>query len=343
MTSMTHTMRAAVLHRARDLRLEEREVPRPTAGEALVAVESVGLCGSDLHYYLHGRNGTNTVRSPAVLGHEIGGTVTEAGRGVPADLVGARVVVEPAMPCRICELCIGGRYNLCPNSTCLGSPPTDGGLSVYVCVSAAQLHRAPAGLSRQAVPVLEPLAVAVHAMRRAAFTAGQSVLVTGAGPVGLLVAQVARAWGAGEITVSDVDPARLDAARALGLDRAVHPEEIGDHRADRGLECSGAPSALPGALAATRPGGRVVLVGTMPGSDTAAPLSLVQRHEVDLVGTFRYAGSFPAAVDLVRRGAVEINTLVTSAYPLDKAEGAFLHAAGGAGLKTTIDCSAEIS
>ncbi|MQA06869.1 MAG: alcohol dehydrogenase catalytic domain-containing protein [Streptosporangiales bacterium] len=114
------TVRTAVLHGAKDLRLERRPAPRPAAGEALVAVEAVGLCGSDLHYYLDGRNGTNELRGPAVLGHEIGGTVTDG----PADLLGTRVVVEPAVPCRVCASCVGGRYNLCQNGSCLGSPPT---------------------------------------------------------------------------------------------------------------------------------------------------------------------------------------------------------------------------
>jgi L-iditol 2-dehydrogenase len=332
-------MRAAVLYGAGDLRLEERRVPDLHAADALIAVESVGLCGSDLHYYQDGRNGPNVVRSPAVLGHEIGGTVAAVGPGVSADLVGTRVVVEPAAPCRICPPCTSGRYNLCPNGVCLGSPPIAGGLAQHVVVPAAQLHRAPDGLDRNAVPVLEPLAVAVHALRRAAFAPGQSVLVTGAGPVGLLVAQVATAWGACEVTVTDVDEARLEAARGLGIDTAVHPEQLGDAQVDRSLECSGAPAALAGALAATRPGGRVVLVGTMPTGDLAAPLGLLQRYEVDLVGTFRYAGTFPTAVGLVARGEVDIARLVTATYPLANAVDAFAYAASGAGLKTTIDCT----
>lgn len=329
-------MRAAVLHGAEDLRVDTRPVPRPATGEALVAVEAVGLCGSDLHYYLDGRNGTNEVREPAVLGHEIGGIVTEG----PDGLVGARVVVEPATPCRVCASCVGGRYNLCPHSTCLGSPPTDGGLAEYVSVPVPQLHRAPDGLAPPAVPVLEPLAVAVHALRRAGFSPGESVLVTGAGPVGLLVAQAARAWGAAEVTVADPAGERLAAAQDLDV-RAVHPDELAGLRASLGVECSGAAAALPGLLASTEPGGRVMLVGTMPAGDVAAPLSLVQRYEVDLVGTFRYAASFPAAIDLARRGAVDVGALVTASFPLHRAAEAFGHAAGGAGLKTVVDCTRQ--
>ncbi len=331
-------MQAAVLHGAKDLRMEKRDIPPPASGEVVVAVESVGLCGSDLHYYLEGRNGSNVVRSPVILGHEIGGTVAEVGSGVSDSMLGARVVVEPAVACRTCPTCAAGRYNLCEHSACLGSPPTDGGLAEYVSVPMPQVHRVPETLPAQAVAVLEPLAVAVHALRRAAFVPGESVLITGAGPVGLLVAQVAQAWGARDITVSDVHDARLQAARALGIERTLRPEELGGLRVDRGLECSGAPSALAGALTATKPGGRVVLVGTMPEGDIAARLGVVQRYEVDLVGTFRYAASFPAAVDLVERGAVDVASLVTAAYPLHRAEEAFAHAASGAGLKTVVQC-----
>lgn len=338
---MSTTMRAAVLHAAKDLRIEPRPVPRPGAGEALVAVESVGLCGSDLHYYLDGRNGTNELRAPAVLGHEIGGTVTALGAGVPDDLSGARVVVEPAVPCRTCPACIGGRYNLCPHGRCLGSPPTDGGLAEYVAVPATQLHRAPDPLPPHAVPLLEPLAVAVHALRRAHVEAGQSLLVTGAGPVGLLVTQVARAWGVSEIVVSDMDEDRLAVARELGASRAVHPGDLGGVRVARGIECSGAAAALPGLLAAVEPGGRAVLVGTLRAGDVPAPLGLVQRYEVDLVGTFRYAASFPPAVELVRRGAVNLTALAGTNFPIEDADEAFRHAASGAGLKTTIDCTIQ--
>ncbi|MBB4934456.1 L-iditol 2-dehydrogenase [Lipingzhangella halophila] len=336
---MTGTMRAAVLYGAEDLRIDERPVPRPEAGEALVAVETVGLCGSDLHYYLDGRNGTNQVRGPVVLGHEVGGRVADLGPGAPEDLAGARVVVEPAVPCRTCAACVSGRYNLCPHTACLGSPPTDGGLAEYLRVPAVQLHRVPDDLPRRAVPLLEPLAVAVHALRRAAFVPGQSVLVTGAGPIGLLVAQVARSWGAAEVTVSDIDADRLTAARALGVSRTATPAELDGLRVARSLECSGAPAALPGLLAATEPGGRAVLVGTLQGGEVPAPLGLVQRYEIDLVGTFRYAAGFPPAVDLVRRGAVDLTALVTAGFSLDEADRAFRHAAGGAGLKTTIDCT----
>lgn len=208
----------------------------------------------------------------------------------------------------------------------------------YLTVPAAQLHRAPDGIDAAAVPLLEPLAVAVHALCRSRFTAQESVLITGAGTIGLLVAQVARAWGAREVVLSDVDPQRLRTARTFGFECAVSAAELDVLRADRALECSGSIEALANALAATRPGGSVTLVGTLPGQH-GAELSAVQRHEVDLVGAFRYAGSFPDAVDLVDRGAVDVTRLVTDRFPLGRATEAFERARSGRGLKTVIDCT----
>ncbi|WP_017975944.1 alcohol dehydrogenase catalytic domain-containing protein [Actinopolyspora halophila] len=336
---MSATMSAAVLHGAGDLRVEQRPVPRASAGQALLAVGHVGLCGSDVHYYRDGRNGNNELRAPAVLGHEIGGRVVEVGPEVPDELVDATVVVEPAVPCRYCSLCTAGRYNLCGNGYCLGSPPEDGGLAEYIAVDAAQLHRAPEGLPAAAVPSLEPLAVAVHALRRTGFAPGQSVLVTGAGPVGLLVAQVALAWGARRVTLSDVDESRLETARAVGVERAFRPDELDGLRVERALECSGAVSALDTGVAATVPGGRLGLVGTVPDEAVRARLAPVQRYEIDLVGAFRYAGGFPEAIRLVEDGSVDLVALGTATYPLERAAEALDRASSGTGVKTTVECT----
>ncbi|NHD17598.1 MULTISPECIES: alcohol dehydrogenase catalytic domain-containing protein [unclassified Actinopolyspora] len=336
---MSATMSAAVLHGAADVRVERRAVPRAAAGQALLAVGHVGLCGSDVHYYRDGRNGNNELRAPAVLGHEIGGRVVEVGPEVPDELVGATAVVEPAVPCRHCSSCTAGRYNLCANGHCLGSPPNDGGLAEYVAVDAAQLHRAPAGLPAAAVPSLEPLAVAVHALRRTGFAPGQSVLVTGAGPVGLLVGQVALAWGARRVTLTDVDESRLEIARTVGIERAFLPDELDGLRVERALECSGAVSALDTGVAATVPGGRVGLVGTVPDEAVRARLAPVQRYEIDLVGAFRYAGGFPEAIRLVEDGLVDLVSLGTASYPLERAAEALERASSGTGVKTTVECT----
>ena len=337
---MTTTMTAAVLHGARDLRIEDVPVPTAGEGEVLLRVDGVGLCGSDVHYYLDGRNGSNVVREPAILGHEIAGTVVDTGPGVSAQLLGCRVVVEPAVSCGHCAQCAAGRYNLCGAGRCLGSPPTHGGLARHVVAPAVLLHVVPAGLDPVAGPLVEPLAVAVHAMNRAGLAAGADVLVSGGGPVGLLVAQVARQRGARSVTVVDPAVERLQVARDLGFERAVTPDQV-DGAFDAVLECSGAPAALGAALRSARPGRRVVMVGTPPAGEIAVPLGLVQRYEVDVVGCFRYAYAFPEAVRLAASGEVELARLVTARFPLREAREALVHAASGQGVKTVVEPEPE--
>ena len=334
------TMTAAVLHGAQDLRIEDVPAPEAGEGEVLLRVDGVGLCGSDVHYYLDGRNGTNVVRAPAILGHEIAGTVVDTGPAVSEDLRGSRVVVEPAAWCGHCRHCAAGRYNLCEAGRCLGSPPTHGGLARWVVAPENLVHVLPAGLDPVVGPLIEPLAVAVHAMNRAGLAADVDVMVSGGGPVGLLVAQVARQRGARSVTVVDPVAERLQVARDLGFDRAVTPDEV-DGGFDAVLECSGAPAALGAALRIARPGGRVVLVGTPPAGEIPVSLGVVQRYEVDIIGCFRYAHAFPEAVRLAASGDVELARLVTARFPLRQAREALVHAASGQGVKTIVEPGQE--
>lgn len=323
----TTTRRAAVLHGPKDLRMEDRPVPEPGEGEVLVAVRAVGLCGSDLHYYEHGENGPNVLRRPTVLGHEPAGhTVGDTG-GLPD---GTPVAVEPAHPCGRCALCRAGRYNLCPKGTCFGSPPTDGALTELVAVPRDFVHPLPDGMDVRLGALVEPLAVAVHAVRRAAVEPGQRVLVTGAGPIGVLVAQVAAASGA-VVTVSDVAPARREFAARLGFDTvdaaALTPDPERAHALadpeghDTVLDCSGVGPALVSGIRALRPGGTAVVVGNPVRPDTELPLAWMQRQELTLLTSFRYAaGDFAAAVRLAGSGRVRLEGLVTAEFPLERAD-----------------------
>lgn len=332
MTKETKTHRAAVLHGPKDLRIEERPVPAPGPGEVLVHVAAVGLCGSDLHYYAHGENGPNVLRAPTVLGHEPSGTVLARGPGAERHPVGAPVAVEPAHPCGRCALCRAGRYNLCPRGTCFGSPPTDGALAEHLVVPEDFVHPLPASMDVRHGALIEPLAVAVHAVRRAGLVPGGRVLVTGAGPIGLLVLQVALAAGAASVTVSDVADARLRHAAGLGA-RTVGAAELTPDPArataladpdgfDVALDCSGNGGALVGAVRALRPGGTAVVVGNPSAPVTELPLAWMQRQEMSLVTAFRYAGDFPAAVALAGTGRIRLDSLVTASFPLDRADAA---------------------
>ncbi|MGP3770332.1 NAD(P)-dependent alcohol dehydrogenase [Streptomyces sp. SDT5-1] len=323
----TTTHRAAVLHGPKDLRVEDRPVPQPGADEVLVAVRAVGLCGSDLHYYEHGENGPNVLRRPTVLGHEPAGHTVGDADGLPA---GTPVAIEPAHPCGRCALCRAGRYNLCPQGTCFGSPPTDGALTELVAVPRDFVHPLPDGMDVKLGALVEPLAVAVHAVRRAAVEPGQRVLVTGAGPIGVLVAQVAAACGA-TVTVSDVAPARREFAQRLGLASvdaaALTPDPARAHALaapegyDTVLDCSGVGPALVSGIRALRPGGTAVVVGNPVHPDTELPLAWMQRQELTLLTSFRYAaGDFAAAVRLAGAGRVRLDGLVTAEFPLERAD-----------------------
>ncbi|WP_338596105.1 alcohol dehydrogenase catalytic domain-containing protein [Saccharopolyspora sp. SCSIO 74807] len=319
--------RAAVLHAPEDVRVQEVEPEPLRPGAVRIAVAATGLCGSDLHYYADGRNGPNVLRTPTVLGHESAGSITEIGDGVDPDLLGRLVAAEPARPCRRCETCASGRYNLCPAGRCFGSPPTHGTIRSSVVVDAELAHAVPQNVDPAEAALVEPLAVACWAARRAGIVSGSSVLVTGAGPIGQLAVAAARAAGAARIVLTDVDPRRLASAAGAGAD------EVLDTSADQlptgfdhQLECSGAPEAL--APAALVPGGVLALVG-VPAGRAPSPelLAAAQRWEIDVRGCFRYGpGAFRAAVGMVRAGRVDLARMVTGRFPLEQT-GVALHTA----------------
>ena len=315
-------MRVAVLNRPGEVALTERPDPEPAPDEVLVRVHAVGVCGSDTHYYEHGRIGRFVVESPLVLGHEAAGVVEAVGSAVDPARVGQRVSIEPGVPCRACEQCLAGRYNLCPRMVFHATPPVDGSLAELVAVHHAFAHPVPDSVSDTSAALLEPLSVGVWACRKGSVAPGSRVLVTGAGPIGLVCLQVARASGAGEAVVSDVNEDRLAVAAELGATRTVTSgaRTLAEEYAGRPgpevlLECSGHPGATVDGIHALAPAGRAVLVG-MGGDELALPLSVVQERELVVTGTFRYAGTWPAAIALVASGQVDLERLVTGRFGL---------------------------
>ena len=317
-------MRAAVLRGPGDLVVEQRPVPRPDADEVLVAVTAVGVCGSDVHYYEHGRIGGFVVREPLVLGHEAGGVVVAVGDGISKSRVGERVALEPGVPCRRCTPCRQGRYNLCPEIRFFGTPPVDGAFCDYVVLPADFAYAVPDVVSDDAAALLEPLSVGVWANLKAGTTTGTSLLVSGAGPIGLLVAAVASSMGAADVLVSDVDPNRLEMAERYGATQVVDaadPTALDGVEVGAYVDCSGVPAAITAGISTVRPAGSVVLVGM--GSDEATlPVSRIQEREITLTGTFRYANTWPAAVELAASGDVDLDGLVTGHVDLDHVEDA---------------------
>jgi L-iditol 2-dehydrogenase len=318
------TMRTCVLHGVGRLEIETRPIPAPGPDEVLVRVTAVGVCGSDVHYFEHGRIGKFVVSEPLILGHEAGGYVAAAGENVSTVSEGDRVSIEPGVPCRDCAQCLAGRYNLCQAIKFFATPPHDGAFAQYVVMPASFVYPVPDQLDDDEAALIEPLSVGVNACKRANVTAGDRVLVTGAGPIGVLAAQVAVAHGAVDVVVTDVNPARLEFAAGLGLTtRAADTYADGEFAADVLLECSGHPGATRDAICALAPGGRAVLVG-MGGDDVALPLSAMQENEITVSGAFRYANTWPTAIRLVAAGRVSLRPLVTGHFGLDRVEEALM-------------------
>ena len=312
---------AAVLVKPREVRLEEAPVPRPGEREVLVEVRSVGVCGSDVHYYEEGRIGDFVVRAPLVLGHEASGIVVECGPGARLQ-PGTLVAIEPGVPCRACPQCRTGHYNLCPDVRFLATPPVDGAFTRYLAVPEDFCFPVPGSLSADAAALIEPLSVGVWACRRAGVTLGDRVLVTGAGPIGLLCALVARSAGA-EPAICDINPDRLARARRLGLGAAIDLrdtalDELGPY--DAFIECTGAQGVAAAGLAALRPAGFAILVGMSASDELTLPLSLLQTRELMITGSFRYANTYPAAISLAASGAINLDELVDAVFTLDRAE-----------------------
>lgn len=311
---------SAVLYSAHDLRIEDRPNAPLAPDDVLVEVGAVGICGSDVHYYEHGRIGDWAVTAPMVIGHEAAGTIVDVGTSVPTSRLGQLVALEPGVPCRSCRQCLAGRYNLCPEVKFFATPPIDGAIRHVVPITAAFAHPAPSTLTAEEAAMAEPVSVGVWAARKAGITPGDRVLVTGAGPIGLFSAQVARVFGANQITVTDVSAFRLDAARRLGFAATPADEPI-TGEFDVLLECSGAAAALKSGIRALARAARAVLIGMGP-DEVPIEVARVQSREIRLSGVFRYANTYPTALDLIARGLVDVTSIITHRFPLRQAEDA---------------------
>ncbi|MEW2614062.1 L-idonate 5-dehydrogenase [Streptomyces sp. NPDC047880] len=327
-------MRGCVIHGRRELRVAELPVPRPGPGQALVAVRYGGVCGSDLHYWRHGGVGDFRLREPMVLGHEVVGTVVEYGTGAAGPAPGSAVAVHPATPCGVCAECAAGMRNVCRDTRYLGSaarfPHVQGGFAEQVVVPAGQLRALPAGLELRRAALAEPLAVALHAVRRAGGIAGRHVLVTGAGPIGCLVVAAAKAAGAAHVTVSDLLPEALEYGRIAGAGTIVRADDADDRgwpdEVDVAVEASGVAAGLDTCLRRVRRGGTVVQLGMLPAGHSPFAGNLVVSREIELRGAFRFDGEFDEALVLLGTEAA-FDGLISAVVPVGEAESAFALAA----------------
>jgi 2-desacetyl-2-hydroxyethyl bacteriochlorophyllide A dehydrogenase len=343
-------MKAAVLHGARDIRIEPYRQPELHPGMVLLRPRRVGICGTDLHYYEHGYNATFIPDRPFILGHELTAEVAAVAPGVDAVKVGQRVTVNPARACGFCAYCKGGQINLCRKTIMLGSasttPPTDGALAEFVTVRADQCHLLPDDMDDGIGAMMEPLSVALHAVKRAGTVSGKRVLVTGGGTIGLLVAMTARAFGAVPVAVSDIVAARRNKAIELGADVALDPtahdlrhqvQELTGLGFDMVFEASGAPPALRAAFDLVRPGGTIVQIGTVGTADIPIPVNQLMVREINFRGSMRYGDTFDEAIRLVAAGRIHVSSLINNVFALeDSVKALHLAADKSAALKVQI-------
>lgn len=307
-------------------RLEVRDVALPVMepGDVLVELTAVGLCGSDVHFFEHGRVGDLVVESPLILGHEAAGVVAAVASAADEHRIGERVAIDPQRPCRWCPACRAGRSNLCERMRFPSAPPENGAFARYLAVPADAAHPLPETMSDDEGALLEPLSVGIAAVRKAGVVPGSRVLVAGAGPIGILTGAAARAFGAAEVVVADPVAARRDVALAHGATRAVDPAEVAelDGRMDAFVDASGARAAIAAGLRSLRGAGRAVLVG-MGAATVDLDLFLLQSRELVVEGLFRYVDTWPLAIELVASGAVRVDDLVTARGGLDDLAGFF--------------------
>lgn len=324
---------ALYAHAAHDLRLEECKTESPDEGEVTVELVRGGICGSDLHYYNHGGFGAVRLKEPMILGHEVAGRVTELGKGVSGPAIGSLVAILPSRPCGDCPECFRGLPNQCLNMRFYGSampfPHIQGAFRSKLTVKAWQCIPAD-GLSEAEAAMAEPLAVCLHAVRRAGEMLGRRVLVTGCGPIGILTILAARRAGAAEIVAVDIADGALDFARRAGADVTLNtktnPDALAPYQAGKGsldvlFECSGAEPALRAGIAALRPRGVVVQAGLS--GDMSLPMMQVTAKELEIRGTFRFHEEFALAVRMMQQKLIDTSLLLTHTFPLAEFETAF--------------------
>lgn len=317
---------ACTLHGPLHLRVEELASVEPAAGQVRLRLGAGGICGSDLHYYQHGRAGAFAIRAPFVPGHEASGVVEAVGVGVSRVRVGQKVAVNPAHPCGTCPACRAGRSNLCDHMVFLGSaaifPHLPGLFREQFVVAESQLTAVTEDVSLGEIACAEPLSVGLHAVHRAGSLLGATVLVTGAGTIGCMAVIAARLAGAARVLCSDPSERAREMALTVGADEAQPDTRTWTGQVDVAIEAAGHPSALAGCLSAVRRGARIVQVGTLP-PELPFPANDIMTRELDYVGAFRADVEFDWAVMAIRSRRADVRPLISAQIPISESKAAF--------------------
>ena len=316
-------------------KMEAREipVPDPADDEVLIKLEYVGICGSDVHYYENGRIGDFIVEGDFILGHECAGTVIGTGKKVDRLKIGDKVALEPGCTCGKCIFCKTGRYNLCPDVKFLATPPYQGCLMNYIAYPADMCFRLPGNLSTREGALIEPLSVGIHAAGQGNVSLGSSVVILGAGCIGLVTLLACKAYGATDITVVDVIPKRLEFAQKLGATRVINALEedaaeameklTGGAGTDVVIETAGSAKTVAQTPYLVARGGKIVLVGMAPQDVIPYNFAKIMAKEAEIHSVFRYRNIYPKAIQAVEKGIIDVSQIVTNEFSFEETAKAF--------------------
>ena len=315
--------------------IKEIEVPEVGEKEVLVQLEYVGICGSDVHYFHHGNCGAYKVNleEDYMLGHECAGTVVKVGANVKDLKVGDKVALEPGITCGQCEFCKAGKYNLCPDVVFLATPPVQGCYEEYIAFPENMCFKLPENMTTKEGCLIEPLSVGFHAANQGDVQVGESVVILGAGCIGLVTLLACKAHGAGNIIVADIVDARLEKAKELGATHVINSKEVnaleeiarltGGKGADKVFETAGSPITIAQTAFAVKRGGTITLVGLSAQEQINYNFAQIMDKEATIKSVFRYRNIYPKAIEAVSAGAIDVNGIVTHEFDLEHIQEAF--------------------
>jgi len=305
----------------------EKDIPKPQPGpgQVLVKVKSVGVCGSDVHYWEHCRIGKFVVEKPLILGHEVSGEIAEIGRDVEGFCIGDKVVIEPGTPCGRCGYCKTGRYNLCKEIKFFATPPFDGAFCEYIAHNSDLIFKIPEGIDMDTATLVEPLSVGTFAAQRAGIGLLDRIIIYGAGVIGICCMLIAKEWGAADITMVDIREERLKLALEMGADKTIRipVEEAPGETYDLAFECTGVAASLKDACRTVKPGGKIHVLGLGANSLQEIPIVDVVVGEQTITTSFRYANAFAVTLDIIKKQKEKLSKFITHKFALNDIQKAF--------------------
>lgn len=325
--------RAAYMTGINKMEIRDIEMPKLKDKDVMVELEYVGICGSDVHYLEHGKIGDFVVEGDFILGHECAGTVVEVGPKVEGLQVGDRVALEPGQTCGQCEFCKSGRYNLCPHVEFLATPPYHGCIMNYIAFPENMCFKLPENITSKEGALVEPLAVGIHAANQGNVKMGDTVVILGAGTIGLVTLLACKAKGATDITVVDVIPKRLDFAKKLGATNVINGaqtdtlaelERLTDKKgAEVVIETAGSARTIAQTPYIVKNGGTIVLVGLAPQDIIEYNFAKIMAKEAQIKSVFRYRNIYPQAIKAISNGLIDVTGIVTHEFPFEETAKAF--------------------